>query len=156
PEYRGESSPGQTLRISTSFDFNTSHRSMVDDEMYFMQGRDGAHTGDPQVPGEPHRFARADMAYLEYPNGGAVFSAGSICWRGSLSANDYGGTVSRGTENGLRRFAGPAGRRSGEGRASRSRIRRRSGRPTPTIRPATRANRGSRGWPRARSSSATA
>ena len=63
-------------------------------------------------PGAPHRFARADMAYLEYPNGGAVFSAGSICWRGSLSAHDYGGTVSRVTENVLRRFADPDWRRS--------------------------------------------
>ena len=105
-------SPASTLRLASSVDFNASHRSMVDDEMYFQQGRDGAHVGDPQVPGEPHRFARADMAYLEYPNGGAVFSAGSICWRGSLSANDYGGTVSRVTENVVRRFADPDWRRS--------------------------------------------
>ena len=105
-------SPASTLRLASSVRFNASHRSMVDDEMYFTQGRDGAHVGDPQVPGEPHRFARADMAYLEYPNGGAVFSAGSICWRGSLSAHDYGGTVSRVTENVLRRFADPEWRRS--------------------------------------------
>ena len=104
-------SPASTLRLASSVRFNASHKSMVDDEMYFTQGRDGAHVGDPQVPGESHRFARADMAYLEYPNGGAVFSAGSICWRGSLSANDYGGTVSRVTENVLRRFADPDWRR---------------------------------------------
>ena len=105
-------SPASTLRLASSVRFNASHKSMVDDEMYFTQGRDGAHVGDPQVPGESHRFARADMAYLEYPNGGAVFSAGSICWRGSLSAHDYGGTVSRVTENVLRRFADPDWRRS--------------------------------------------
>ena len=105
-------SPASTLRLASSVRFNASHKSMVDDEMYFTQGRDGAHVGDPQVPGMPHRFARADMAYLEYPNGGAVFSAGSICWRGSLSAHDYGGTVSRVTENVLRRFADPDWRRS--------------------------------------------
>ena len=104
-------SPASTLRLASSVRFNASHKSMVDDEMYFMQGRDGAAVGDPQVPGAPHRFARADMAYLEYPNGGAVFSAGSICWRGSLSANDYDGTVSRVTENVLRRFADPDWRR---------------------------------------------
>jgi N,N-dimethylformamidase len=105
-------SPATTLRLATSVRFNASHRSMVDDEMYFLQGRDGARVGDPQVPEQAHRFARADMAYLEYPNGGAVFSAGSICWRGCLSANDYDGTVSRLTENVLRRFADPDWRRS--------------------------------------------
>ena len=105
-------SPASTLRLASSVRFNASHKSMVDDEMYFAQGRDGAHVHDPRLPGVPHRFARADMAYLEYPNGGAVFSAGSICWRGSLSANDYDGTVSRVTENVLRRFADPDWRRS--------------------------------------------
>jgi N,N-dimethylformamidase len=104
-------SPASTLRLASSVRFNASHKSMVDDELYFTQGRDGVHVGDPQVPGRPHRFARADMAYLEYPNGGAVFSAGSICWRGSLSAHDYDGTVSRVTENVLRRFADPDWRR---------------------------------------------
>ena len=105
-------SPASTLRLASSVRFNASHKSMVDDEMYFAQGREGAHVHDRRVPGVPHRFARADMAYLEYPNGGAVFSAGSICWRGSLSANDYDGTVSRVTENVLRRFADPDWRRS--------------------------------------------
>jgi N,N-dimethylformamidase len=108
-------SPGTTLRLASSVRFNESHRSMIDDEMWFMQGRDGHGVRDPHVPGEPHRFARADIAYLEYPNGGAVFSAGSICWRGSLSANDYAGTVSRVTENVLRRFADPTWRRERTG-----------------------------------------
>lgn len=105
-------SPAATLRLASSVRFNASHVSMVDDEMAFIQGRDGSRVGDPQVPGRPHRFARADMAYLEYPAGGAVFAAGSICWDASLSAHDYDGTVSRVTENVLRRFADPAWRRS--------------------------------------------
>ncbi len=104
-------SPASTLLLASSVRFNASHRAMVDDEMQFQQGRDGHGVRDPQVPGVPHRFARADMAYLEYPNGGAVFSAGAICWRASLSANDYDGTVSRVTENVLRQFADPAWRR---------------------------------------------
>ena len=58
-----------------------------------------------QVPGTPHRFSRSDLTYLEYPNGGAVFAAGSICWRAGLSAYGYDNTVSRVTENVLRRFA---------------------------------------------------
>lgn len=104
-------SPGTTLILGSSVRFNQSHQAMVDEELYFMQGRNGAHVRDPQVPGQPHRFSRSDIAYLEYPNGGAVFSAGAICWRGALSAYDYGNTVSRVTENVLRRFADTAWRR---------------------------------------------
>ena len=47
---------------------------------------------------------RADMVYFETPNGGAVFSVGSISWTGSLSHNRYQNNVSRITENVLRRF----------------------------------------------------
>ena len=97
--------PGTTLLLASSVRFNKSQKSLTDDELYFQQGRDGATIGDPQVPGKPHRFSRSDLTYLEYPNGGAVFAAGSICWRASLSAYDYDNTVSRVTENVLRRFA---------------------------------------------------
>ena len=103
--------PGTTLLLASSVRFNESHQAMISEELYFMQGRDGAGVRDRQVPGHPHRFSRSDLAYLEYPNGGAVFSAGAICWRASLSALDYGNTVSRVTENVLRRFADPTWRR---------------------------------------------
>ncbi len=103
--------PGTTLLLASSSRFNESHQAMIDEELYFMQGRDGAGVRDKQVPGTPHRFSRSDIVYLEYPNGGAVFSAGAICWRASLSPYDYGNTVSRVTENVLRRFADPEWRR---------------------------------------------
>ncbi len=45
------------------------------------------------------------MVYFEGPQGGAVFSVGSISWCGSLSYNDYDNNVSRLTDNVLRRFA---------------------------------------------------
>jgi N,N-dimethylformamidase len=45
------------------------------------------------------------MAYLEYPDGGAVFSVGSIAWRGGISHNGYDNSVARITGNVLRRFA---------------------------------------------------
>ena len=45
------------------------------------------------------------MVYFETPNGGAVFSVGSIAWRGCLSYDNYDNTVSRVTANVLRRFA---------------------------------------------------
>ena len=85
---------------------------MIDEELYFIPGRDGKRPTDPQVPGQPHPFVRSDLAYLEYPNGGAVFSAGAICWRGALSGYNYENTVSQVTENVLRRFADPSWRRS--------------------------------------------
>jgi N,N-dimethylformamidase len=47
---------------------------------------------------------RADMVFFETPQGGAVFSVGSICWFGSLSHKRYNNNVSRITENVVRRF----------------------------------------------------
>ena len=46
----------------------------------------------------------ADMAIMVYPGGGAVFSAGSVTWTGSLSHNDYRNNVSAITRNVIRRF----------------------------------------------------
>ncbi len=99
--------PGTALVLASTTRFNESHKALTDDALYFQQGRDGWSVGSPQVPGTPHRFSRSDLVYLAYPNGGAVFSAGAICWRGALSAYDYDNTVSRVTENVLRRFADP-------------------------------------------------
>jgi N,N-dimethylformamidase len=55
-----------------------------------------------------NKLVHADLAYLEYPNGGGVFSTGSIAWCASLSYNNYVNNVSRITENVLRRFAADA------------------------------------------------
>ncbi len=49
-------------------------------------------------------LAKADMVYIPYPNGGGVFSVGSISWDGSLSYNDYDNNVSRITDNVLTKF----------------------------------------------------
>jgi N,N-dimethylformamidase len=48
---------------------------------------------------------RCDMVFFETPNGGAVFSVGSIAYCGALSHNSYDNNVSRITENVLRRFS---------------------------------------------------
>ena len=56
---------------------------------------------------DQHPPMRADMVYFETPNGGAVFSVGSIAYIGALSHNGYDNSVSRVTENVLRRFASP-------------------------------------------------
>jgi len=47
---------------------------------------------------------RADMVYFECPNGGAVFSTGSVSWLSCLSHNGYENTVSRITANVMKRF----------------------------------------------------
>ena len=101
-------SPPGTLVLASSVGFDSRLADpMVDERLWFTAGRDGARPDDPQQPGRPHRFVRADIAYVEYPNGGAVFSAGAICWRGALSWNGYDNNVSRITENVLRAFASP-------------------------------------------------
>jgi N,N-dimethylformamidase len=97
--------PPSALLLASSVGFSDLYRPMVDEVLWFISGRDGGkRPTDPQVEGEPHRFVRSDMAYLEYPNGGAVFSVGSIAWDGALSWNDHDNTVSRVTRNVLTRF----------------------------------------------------
>ena len=59
---------------------------------------------DSKQGGSENPQVRADMVYFEGPNGGAVFSVGSITWCGSLSHNGYRNNVSRITENVLRAF----------------------------------------------------
>lgn len=45
------------------------------------------------------------MTYLQYPNGGAVFSTGSICWGTSLTHENCRNNVATITSNVVRRFA---------------------------------------------------
>ena len=57
------------------------------------------------VTGVSHdKLIRADITYFETPNGGAVFSVGSITFCGSLSHQDYKNSISRMLDNVLRRF----------------------------------------------------
>ena len=56
-------------------------------------------------PGEPaEQLIRADMVYFETPQGGAVFSVGSITFCGSLFHNRYDNNISRLVNNVLTRF----------------------------------------------------
>lgn len=56
------------------------------------------------LTGGPEEEAKhADMIYFELPEGGSVFSVGSITFCGSLPWNDFGNDVSRLLENYLRR-----------------------------------------------------
>ena len=60
-------------------------------------------TGAP----EPGTAVRADVVFFETPEGGAVFSTGSIAWAASLATDGYDNDVARLTTNVLRRFADP-------------------------------------------------
>jgi N,N-dimethylformamidase len=59
----------------------------------------------PAVSGTQNPMVRGDLVFFETPSGGAVFSASSIAWCGSLSHNNYDNNVSRLMDNVLRRFA---------------------------------------------------
>lgn len=60
---------------------------------------------DSMQSGSVSPLVRCDMVLLDYPNGGAVFSVGSICWCGGLSYDSYRNNVSRITFNVLNTFA---------------------------------------------------
>ena len=61
----------------------------------------------PAMMGDENGQVRAEMVFYEGPNGGAVFSTGSITWAASLSHNGYANNVSRITRNVLERFLDP-------------------------------------------------
>ena len=58
----------------------------------------------PGTGGQESELVRADMVLFPTSNGGAVFSASSIAWPGSLAHNHYQNNVSRITKNVLDRF----------------------------------------------------
>ena len=62
----------------------------------------------PTISADESGMVRADMVFFECPNGGAVFSVGSIAWAGSLPHHGYHNNVARITGNVLERFVDPA------------------------------------------------
>ncbi len=87
--------PAHALVVASAIDFDDSFHHVVEEVMHMNSEQTGT-TND---------MVRADMVYFEYPNGGAVFSTGSIAWSAGLSYNNYRNNVSRITANVLRRFA---------------------------------------------------
>ena len=87
--------PPHALVLATSTGFSDVYQHAVEEIVSMNPGQGGSE--NPLV--------RADMVYMEGPNGGAVFSVGSISWCGSLSHNGYDNNVSRITGNVLRRFS---------------------------------------------------
>ena len=97
--------PPHALLLASSVGHSERYTAFNDERLDFTQGKDGMLPDSPPPTDGPHAFVRADMVYFETPNGGGVFSVGSIAWRGCLSHNNYDNTVSRVTGNVLRRFA---------------------------------------------------
>ena len=96
--------PPHALVLASSVDHSEVYDATIDEKSAFRAGPDGVGPSTPPSPGIVHPFIRADIVYFETANGGAVFSVGSIGWRSCLSYNNYDNTVSRITENVLRRF----------------------------------------------------
>ncbi|MEA2583055.1 MAG: hypothetical protein QOF33_1140, partial [Thermomicrobiales bacterium] len=92
---RGLGTPAHPLPLATPTGFSDGYQAVVE-EILMADSRQGGMT-NPRV--------RSDIVYVDFPNGGAVFSVGSIAWCGALSADGYDNTVARVTGNVLRRFA---------------------------------------------------
>jgi N,N-dimethylformamidase len=86
--------PERTVLIASAFGYEDHYQLTAED--ITMTAPDISGPGNPGV--------RSDITFTEMPNGGAVFSAGAITWRGSLSENGYENGVSRITQNVLDAF----------------------------------------------------
>ena len=86
--------PSHALVVATADDFGADFHWVVEDY----------HHAHSAVNGEICPHVRCDMVFYETPNGGAVFSTGSIAFAGSLSHNHYTNNVSRLLENVVNRF----------------------------------------------------
>ena len=87
--------PAHALVLATSFGHSDSYQHVIEEVLM----------SDSQQGGSKNHKVHADMVYFEYPEGGAVFSTGSIAWCGALSQNNYDNSVSTITRNVLRRFS---------------------------------------------------
>jgi N,N-dimethylformamidase len=86
--------PPHAVVLATARGFSDVYQSTTEDIL----------TADSKQGGTVSPHVRADMVFYEHPNGGAVFSTGSIAWCGALLTDDGDNDVSRITENVLRRF----------------------------------------------------
>lgn len=86
--------PPHTLIVASALEFSPTY-----------EHQNPMHVAGTDI--DQHPPMRADMVFFETPNGGAVFSVGSIAYLGALSHNGYDNDISRITENVLRRFAAP-------------------------------------------------
>jgi N,N-dimethylformamidase len=86
--------PPHALVLATARGFSDVYQGASEDIL----------TSDSKQGGTVSPLVRADIVFYETPNGGAVFSTGSIAWCGALLDDDGANDVSRVTENVLRQF----------------------------------------------------
>lgn len=89
--------PPHALVLATSENHSNTYE-LVPEEVAIPHGASNA---------VQNRDVHADMVFFETPNGGAVWSSGSIAYAGSLSWNGYDNNIARLTTNVLVRFADP-------------------------------------------------
>lgn len=87
--------PERVLRVATSQGRHGPTYMLVIEDAPFTRA---------DMSGPECDEVRADLTFLSYPNGGAVFSVGSCNWCASLSHRDYDNNVARLTGNVLRAF----------------------------------------------------
>jgi N,N-dimethylformamidase len=87
--------PPNTMLVASSEGHSDNYLRVVE-EIYFNY---------PGSGGRQDSGVRGDIVYFTTAGGGAVFSASSIAWCGSLSHNNYDNNISRITANVLERFA---------------------------------------------------
>ena len=86
--------PPHALLLASSFGHSDAYQHVIE-EVPYSNSKEG---------GSVQPLVRSDIVYFECPNGGAVFSVGSITWCAALSQNGYDNNVSRITDNVLTRF----------------------------------------------------
>ncbi|PON13102.1 hypothetical protein C2W62_36125 [Candidatus Entotheonella serta] len=88
--------PPHALILATSEAYKPENFVLVHEEMLTQ------YNTWPGLPAD--ELIRADMVYFETPNGGAVFSVGSITFCGSLAHHHYDNNISSIVNNVLTRF----------------------------------------------------
>ena len=86
--------PRNALLLASSAGLSRHYRLVVEEVPFTA----------PANTADENSMVRADMVFFDCPNGGAVFSVGSIAWPGSLSHNAYDNNVARISGNVLDRF----------------------------------------------------
>ncbi|HWL45144.1 MAG TPA: N,N-dimethylformamidase beta subunit family domain-containing protein [Ilumatobacter sp.] len=88
-------SPLRTRLLATASGFSDHYQHAIEE----------VRASNSAQGGSVNPLVRADLVLLEYPNGGAVFSTGSIGWCACLSYRGNDNNVSRITKNVLDRFS---------------------------------------------------
>lgn len=87
--------PANVKVLASSIDHSDYFQPVIEDYTNIL----------PNQGGSKNPLVRADMTWLDVPNGGSIFSVGSICWIGCLPHNNYKNSVSQITANVLGRLS---------------------------------------------------